>query len=137
MRLCKRCDSEFTPSKGFVNYCSTKCRVSPNSFRGGWNKGIPGSTGDHSGAKNSIHFMDPEKRLKLNREKLVLARKAIEENKEEVARKKSESMGRAIDLGFRPQDNAGWGGGGRPRALHVEYNGAWMSQEMYDHLNKE
>ena len=135
--LCKRCENEFTPSPGFVNYCSPKCRLSPNSVRAGWNKGIKGSTGNHQGANNSIHLMDPVERLKLNRQKLTLARQAIEDNKEEVARKKSESMQRAIAQGFRPQDNAGWGGGGRPQALHVEYKGAFMSQEMCDHLNKE
>lgn len=90
------------------------------------------------GKNNPVHKMDREKFLKLQREKIVLAHKAIEDNKEEVSRKKSEAMGRAIDRGFRPQDNAGWGGGGSPSSKnHVEYMGATMSQEMYDHLNKE
>ena len=76
--LCKRCDSEFTPSKGFVNYCSPKCRLSPNSVVAGWNKGIKNSTGNHQGANNSIHIWaknDPEGFRKEQSRKCVISNK--------------------------------------------------------------
>ena len=90
------------------------------------------------GKNNPVYKMDREKFLKLQREKLVLAHKAIEDNKDEVAEKKSIAMLKFMEENdYHPEDNAGWGGGGRPRSHKIEFNGAFMSQEMYDHLNKE
>ena len=119
--ICKRCEEEFTPSKGFVNYCSPSCRVPPHAKRGGWNKGIKGSTGNHQGANNSIH---------------IWARNDPEGFRREQSRKTTISNEKSPRKG-------GWQGGGmnkRP-SDYTEYQGAFMTASMREHfelhMNKE
>ena len=116
--LCKRCDNEFTPSKGFVNYCSSKCRVSPNSMRAGWNKGVkmPTVSEKMKGANNPIHKWakrDPEGFRKEQSRKTVISNKK--------------------------HPRGGWIGGypGFNEKEWVPFNGAYVTKEFRDALNKE
>ena len=115
--LCKRCHSEFTPSKGFVNYCSSKCRLSPNSVRAGWNKGIKSPEQSRRMSEdNPIHKWakrDPEGFRKEQSRKTVISNKK--------------------------HPRGGWIGGypGFNDKEWVEFNGAFVTKEFLNAMTEE
>ena len=136
MRSCKGCSTEFTPSKGFVNYCSHACKPRPNV--GGWNKGKTFAYKPRQAGPGWKAWLASDEFKRSQKEKADKGRAVIETMKEEVAEKKSQAMLKFMEENdYHPEDNAGWGGGGRPRSHKIEYQGAFVSQEMYDHLTKE
>ena len=74
-----------------------------------WNEGVPNSTGDHRGEKNSYHKLTEEQKANFAKLGNIAGNKKMGENPELYAKKRREKMNKLIDEGYRPQDNALWG----------------------------